>query len=60
MHDLHTADLPLPTVTGAVVHDLHTADYLAATLGSWLPVSMLPAVVTLLSMLVSFGVGSAW
>ena len=52
--------LLLAWALGAVVSDLHTADYLSSLLGSWLPASLLPAVSLLLSMAISFGVGSAW
>ena len=52
--------LLLAWALGALVHDLHTAQFLAAALGAWLPPGLLPAAATLLAMLVSFGVGSAW
>ena len=52
--------LLLAWALGALVHDLHTAEFLAAALGAWLPPGLLPAAATLLAMVVSFGVGSAW
>ena len=55
-----TVILLLAWALGELVHDLKTAQFLAGALGSWLPVGMLPAAATLLAMLLSFGVGSAW
>lgn len=52
--------LLLAWALGAVVHDLRTAEFLAGALGAWLPPGLLPAAATLLAMVVSFGVGSAW
>ena len=45
---------------GDIVTELCTAQFLAGALGAWLPVGLLPLTSMLLSMLVSFGIGSAW
>lgn len=45
---------------GKVVSDLHTADFVASLLSGHLPVGLLSPASMLISMVVSFGVGSAW
>ena len=52
--------LLLAWALGSIVNELRTADYLSSLLGSWLPSSLLPAVALVISMTISFGIGSAW
>lgn len=55
-----TVILLLAWSLGGVVGRLQTASFLASAIGSWLPPALLPFVSLLLSMLVSFGIGTAW
>ncbi len=43
-----------------VIHDLRTAEWLVGFLGDWLPVALLPALVFLLSSVMSFSTGTSW
>lgn len=43
-----------------VIKDLRTAEWLVGFLGDWLPVALLPALVFLLSSVMSFSTGTSW
>ena len=43
-----------------VIRDLETAQWLVGFLGNWLPVALLPALVFLLSGIMSFSTGTSW
>lgn len=45
---------------GQVCRDLHTADFVVGAVGSWLSPSWLPAMVFVVSALVSFATGTSW
>lgn len=44
----------------SITEVLHTADFLMATLGDWLPIGLVPAIVFLLAAATAFATGSSW
>jgi len=52
--------LALAVTLGTVAKELHTGDYIATTVGTWLPVWAIPAVLTFVTMGVAFSTGSSW
>ena len=52
--------LTLAWALGGVCQKLHTADYMVKVIGPWLSAGLLPALVFLVSALVSFATGTSW
>ena len=52
--------LGLAVTIGFVSKELHTADYVVSVIGGNIPALALPAILTLLCMLIAFACGSSW
>jgi Na+/H+ antiporter NhaC len=52
--------LGLAVTIGAVAKELHTADFIVTTIGSNLPAIALPAMLSLLCMVIAFATGTSW